>query len=98
MSLELLWHVVEKKEELVIEILRIGEPMKDQVERRKLRHRGLPEMHAQLIRPPGEQGCNRNLPQREVHPTPSLVPVRQGTGIVRQGTGIVRQGTGGGAR
>ena len=32
MNLELLWHVLEKKEELVIEILRIGEPLKDQVE------------------------------------------------------------------
>lgn len=31
-NLELLWNVLEKKEELVMEILRIGEPLKDQVE------------------------------------------------------------------
>jgi transposase len=32
MNLELLWHVLEKKEELVLEILRNGEPLKGQVE------------------------------------------------------------------
>ena len=32
MNLEILWHILEKKEELVKEILRIGEPLKEEVE------------------------------------------------------------------